>query len=367
LFKSMCEKVSLPLLIVDEGGRIAFANRGTEALTDYSPEELMEVNLRDICSPYERNRFIFSNLLNIKTTTEVDIDLRRKNGASFMASISFSPFLHQGRPLLLLIIRDVTHRRVQEGMIREDEDRYRKLLEERNRLEDQLKRSSKLASVGELAAGIAHEINNPLGIILGFAQDLLEDISDSDPRYESLKIIEQETARCGEVVKNLLDFARLKPPQITEVDVVLLLKQSVSLLQPRIKQNKIQIRRHFPKEFPLLKADPQLLQQVFLNVMLNGIQAMPYGGELRIGCKIEGNVSTQKSKKVRVTISDQGHGIHPDHLNRVFDPFFTTKGSKGTGLGLSVCQRIVEDHFGKIEIESTLDVGSSCHILLPIQ
>ena len=157
----------------------------------------------------------------------------------------------------------MTVRRVQEGKIREDEERYRKLLEERNHLEAQFKRSSQLASVGELAAGIAHEINNPLGIILGFAQDLLEEISDSDPGYESLKIIEQETARCGEVVKNLLDFARIKPPQITEVEVIQLLKQSVSLLQPRIKQNKIQIRRISRKNSLCLRRIPSCFSRSF--------------------------------------------------------------------------------------------------------
>jgi two-component system NtrC family sensor kinase len=366
MFKNMFLTIPLPLAIIDEKGGIVLVNKGFEHLTGYTATNLLGANLRDLCAPYERGRFVFSNLARVSGVMEVEIDLKTKSGRSFMANVTLSPFLHKRKPLLLLVVRDITQRVVQEEKQREDQERYRKLLEERNTLEDQLKRSIKLASVGELAAGIAHEINNPLGIVLGFAQELLEEIPREDPSYESIRIIEQETARCAKVVKNLLDFARLKPPQISEVDIVRLLNSSVSLLLPKIKKNNISVKRYFQKKLPLLNVDPQLMQQVFLNVMINAIQAMPYGGELAVGVRSLTQPATQNGHKgVVVTISDTGHGIEPEYLERVFDPFFTTKGSKGTGLGLSVCQRIVEDHHGRIDIASSPESGTTCSIFLP--
>jgi PAS domain S-box-containing protein len=366
VFKSMFEKVSLPLLIINQEAQILFANKGLEDLTFFPRQELIGLNLGQLCAPYERNRYIFSHLAAIKESTEVDIDLRKKGGLSFMANISFSPFFHRGDFFLLLVVRDVTTRRVQEGKIREEEERYHKLLAERNHLENQLNRSNKLASLGELAAGIAHEINNPLGIILGFAQDILEDLPADSPLVDSLKIIEQETSRTVEVVKNLLDFARLRPPQISDNDLVQLLKDSLALLMPKIKQNKIAVRKDLARGLPFAIIDPQLIQQVFLNVLINAIQAMPCGGELGLELEMaEEKKSDILHPRLRVTVRDSGQGIAPEHLDRIFDPFFTTKGSKGTGLGLSVCQRILEDHCGRMEVQSRVGRGTTCTILLP--
>ena len=366
VFKSMFEKVSLPLLIINHEAQILFANKGLEDLTLFSRQELSGLNLGQLCAPYERDRYIFSHLAAIKESTEVDIDLRKKGGLSFMANISFSPFFHRGEFFLLLVIRDVTTRRVQEGKIREEEERYHKLLAERNHLENQLNRSNKLASLGELAAGIAHEINNPLGIILGFAQDILEDLPAESPLFDSLKIIEQETSRSVEVVKNLLDFARLRPPQISDNDLVQLLKDSLSLLMPKIKQNKITVKKDLGRGLPFAIIDPQLIQQVFLNVLINAIQAMPCGGELGLGLEMADEKTPDTlHPRLRVTVRDSGQGIAPEHLDRIFDPFFTTKGSKGTGLGLSVCQRILEDHCGRMEVQSRVGKGTTCTILLP--
>ncbi|MFH1672372.1 MAG: ATP-binding protein [Pseudomonadota bacterium] len=368
MFETMTTEVPLPLAIVDTNGEIIFANKRSKELSGYSGGEFAGMNLRGLCAPYEQNRYIFTKLSNIQKTMEADIDLKRKSGEIFTANVSFAPFHHHGTPYLLLIFRDVTTRRVQEGKTREDEERYRRLLEERNILQDQLHRSSKVAFMGELAAGIAHEINNPLGIILGFVQDILEEISPDNPIFESIKIIEQETARCADVVKEFLDFARLKPPERTSVDIVELLGDSIVLLMPRIKQNKISIKRAFDKGLPAVELDPQLIQQVFLNVMINAIQAMPDGGNIDLGIDlVRISQSGEPEEYVRITISDTGSGISDQNLSRVFDPFFTTKGSKGTGLGLSVCQRVMEDHQGKFEIKRRKGSGTTCSLYLPIK
>ncbi len=368
LFKTIMEEALLPLMITDSKGRIIFANRWLEKCMGYTRREFLKSNLRDLCASYEQSRYIFSRLHDIKRTIEVDIDFYRKNDEIFTANVSFSPFNYRQALHLLIIIRDVTAKRVREVTIREDEERYRRLLAERNILQDQLHRSSKVASMGELAAGIAHEINNPLGIILGFVQDILDEIPLDDPLFESIKIIEKETARCVDVVKNLLDFARLKPPEKTTVDIIELLEGSIVLLMPGIKKNKVSIKKNFEMELPHIKLDAQLIQQVFLNVMINAVQAMPAAGVLALDVGLVRKALFQEPGDwIRIIISDTGIGISEKDIHRVFDPFFTTKGSKGTGLGLSVCQRIMEDHRGKIEIESRKVSGTICRLYFPIK
>jgi PAS domain S-box-containing protein len=358
------------MMVIDREGRIVFANKSSADLLGCNAKELLgrEVCLRELCAPYESDRYIFSTLPEIKETTYVDIDLKRKGGRVFMANISFSPFHHRRSSYLLLTLRDVTNRRVEERKTREDEERYRRLLAERNVLQDQLDRSSKLAFMGELAAGIAHEINNPLGIILGFVQDILDDVDEDHPFFESIKIIEHETARCAGVVKDLLDFARLKPAQRTKADILQLVEESLLLLIPQIKKNKVKVQKAYDKGVPYVHIDPHLIQQVLLNVILNAIQSMPYGGELSLGMGIEKGPKSKKGPDwFRLTVTDTGQGIRQRDLGRIFDPFFTTKGSKGTGLGLAVCQRVIDDHRGKIEIESEEGSGTMCRIYLPMQ
>ena len=368
MFKTMMEEARLPLLIADTKGRIIFANKWLEKFMGYTRQKFLKSNLRNLCASYEQDRYIFSCLPDIEKTTEVDIDLQQKNGELYTANVSFAPFDYQQTRHFFIIVRDVTARRLREAKAREDDEQCRRLLVERNMLQDQLHRSSKVAFMGELAAGIAHEINNPLGIILGFVQDILEEIPLDDPLIESIKIIEKETARCIDVVKNLLDFARLKPPERIPVDIVELLEGSIVLLIPRIKKNKVSITRDFERRLPLVKVDPQLIQQVFLNVMINAVQAMPDTGVLAFDIGFVHKARLQElSDWIRISISDTGNGISKKVLHRVFDPFFTTKGSKGTGLGLSVCQRIMEDHKGKIEIENQKGAGTICNLYFPIK
>jgi len=365
----MAEGITLPVLIVAKDGRVVFANESAGKLTGYSPEELVGhgVPLGDLCAAYEAGRYILATLAEIRDTVYVDLDFKRKGGSVFMASTSFSPFVHEESRYLFVTLRDVTDRRVQEKKTRQDEERYRKLLQERNRLEAELKQSSKLAFMGELAAGIAHEINNPLGIILGFVQDILEEISENHPLFEPIRIIEQETARCADVVRELLDFARLKPPQRTNVDILEVLEDSVFLLTPQIKKNKLKVGKSYHQNIPYVEVDPGLIQQVFLNVLLNAIQAMPFGGNLKLGIGLEAfSKGGGNQCWVCVTISDTGHGIPNKIFGKIFDPFFTTKGGKGTGLGLPVCQRIMDDHLGRIQVQSQEGIGTTCRICLPV-
>ncbi len=368
MFQSVIEKAALPILILNAEGMILFANGGVEGLCGYAAGKLNGLKLQDICAPYERQRFIFFNLSKIVDTVEVDIDLRIKSGKSITANIIFSPFAHKGGPHLLLVLRDVTTKRVQEGQLRESEERYRKLLAECNDLASQLNRSAKLACLGEIAAGIAHEINNPLGIILGFAQEMAEEVPQDHALFEPVSIIEQETVRCVGVVKRLLDLARLKPPQIADVNLTRLLDDSIALLMPQIKKNRIHVTCDIDENLPALRVDPQQLRQALINLMINAIQSMPLGGALTIAAhRPSPPPACPEAHRVQISITDTGQGIAPEHLERIFDPFFSTKGSKGTGLGLPISLRIIEDHCGRIEVHSRQGVGTECLITLPVQ
>ena len=369
MLHDLVEQVALPVMIIDREGHVIRVNKSSAEFLGYTLEELLgeDLHLRDLCAPYESDRYIFTTLPEINATTYVDMDLKRKGGRVFMANISFSPFDQDLSSSLLITLRDVTTRRVEERKTREDEERYRRLLAERNVLQDQLHRSSKLAFMGELAAGIAHEINNPLGIILGFVQDMLDEIGEDHPFFESIKIIEHETSRCAGVVKDLLDFARLKPAHRKEVDILQLLEDSLLLLVPQIKKNKVTVQKSYDKGIPDIHVDPHLIQQVLLNVIINAVQSMPSGGRLTLGMGIDKTTSNRGTDWIRLAVSDTGNGISQKDLGRIFDPFFTTKGSKGAGLGLAVCQRVMDDHGGKIEIESREGSGTHCCICFPVR
>lgn len=361
MYKTLIDNTTLPILVVSPRGDVLFVNKGFEKFSGHAAGEPSAVHLRDFCTPYERNRFIFDNLDRISETIEIEIDLIQKNGQIITAGIIVTPINRNNQPALMLVFRDITGKLLQDG-----QERYRRLLAERNELEDQLKRSIRLACLGELAAGIAHEINNPLGIILGFSQEILDEIDENNPLWEHAKIIEQETTRCVKVVQGLLDLARPKPSQISTVNLARLVKDAVALLLQKLRKNRIEVRYDLAADL-FGQVDPQQIQQAFLNLVINAIQAMPYGGELSVGLRpAEPSASTRRNF-AEITIVDTGQGVASEHLDRLFEPFFSTKGSKGTGLGLAICQRIIEEHGGRIEIFSRLGVGTTCRIFLPLQ
>jgi PAS domain S-box-containing protein len=230
---------------------------------------------------------------------------------------------------------------------------------ERKRLERQLLHSERLASMGTLASSLAHEINNPLSVILGFAQDLLTEIPADSPHSQSLRIIEQEAVRCGRVLQRLLHFARAHPPSMTEVNIGSILQSVVELIRPQAKKLKIESRLKVAKNLPNIQGDANQLEQLVLNLALNALQAMPDGGKLTI-------TADEESGRVTIAVADTGVGIENADLPRVFDPFFSRKGVAGTGLGLSICQRIVTEHHGEVRIESEAGKGTRVLVHLPV-
>ncbi len=225
----------------------------------------------------------------------------------------------------------------------------------------QITRSEQLASVGRLAAGVAHEINNPLTGILTFAHILREKPNMDEQDRQDLDLIIRETTRAAEIVRGLLDFARERPPDKHPLQINDVLRRTLRLLSNQRAFSNIMIVEDLQEGLPLIDGDPNQLQQVFLNLALNACEAMPQGGTLLIS-------SSADKEKVVVKVTDTGCGIPPEHLDRIFEPFFTTKPvGKGTGLGLSVSYGIVQQHGGNIEVESKVGFGSTFTVLLPVR
>jgi len=232
---------------------------------------------------------------------------------------------------------------------------------ELKKIHGQLFRSEKLASIGKLAAGVAHEINNPLTGILTNASLLLEDLNDEDPKKDDVQVIVNETIRCREIVKRLLDFARQTKPQKSLTDINTVIENIVLLVRNQASFRNVNIERYLNDNIPEIMADKDQIQQVFINFILNASDAMPNGGEIKISSSV-----IENGEYVEVKFIDTGLGISEGNKHKIFDPFFTTKES-GTGLGLSISYGIVEQHGGTINVESELGKGTTFIVHLPIK
>ena len=232
-------------------------------------------------------------------------------------------------------------------------------LEKLKTTQTQLMRSAKLAAVGELAANIAHEINNPLQSILNYNFILSQGVNDNNPRKADLEALENEALRAQGIVRSLLDFARRDEPKKEEVEVNSLLQSVVPLAKLKTEASGIRLVEDYAQDMLKVDGDAEQLKQVFLNLATNAIDAMSDGGKLTILTKNQG-------EQVRILFSDTGKGIPAKYLPKIFDPFFTTKPkAKGTGLGLTVSLSIVEDHNGTISVDSEQGKGSTFTVTLP--
>ncbi|MGA2667860.1 MAG: cache domain-containing protein [Ignavibacteria bacterium] len=233
--------------------------------------------------------------------------------------------------------------------------------DELKKIHEQLFRSEKLASLGKLAAGVAHEINNPLTGVLTNSSLLLEDLDANDPRREDVEVIVKETIRCREIVKRLLDFARQTKPQKKLTNINSLIDNIILLVRNQSSFRNITIEKNLDENIPEIMADLDQIQQVFINLILNASDAMNEGGTLTIESKL-----TASKDYIEVKFTDTGIGIPDEVKAKIFDPFFTTKGH-GTGLGLSISYGIIERHGGKISVDSKPGKGTIFTIHLPVQ
>jgi signal transduction histidine kinase len=252
--------------------------------------------------------------------------------------------------LLFLVLRQI---------VKQAEVILERRQEEQRALEAQLHHTERLAALGEMTAGVAHEVRNPLGIISSTAELLRQRLNRYEPDNRLAQIIVEEANRLNTKVSEFLDFARPREPNLQPCELNKVLDRSIELLHPEIDRLHIAVNREYQTDGQTQAADPGLLHQAFLNILLNAIQAMPEGGTLEVSV-----ASGPNGQGTEIQVRDTGDGIESETLKKVFNPFYTTK-EKGSGLGLPIVKSIIESHRGTIRIDSAPGEGTSVIIELP--
>ena len=250
--------------------------------------------------------------------------------------------------------------RYEEALRRLDES-HRKLKEQTDILfqtEEHLRRADRLSALGELSAGMAHEIRNPLGSIKGAVEILKDDYSVDDARYEFIQILLKETDRLNRIVQEFLEFAKSKQPDFQQADLNEALESVLTLTSQEARKGGTTVRKQLDPAIGKRSLDAGMLKQAFLNLVLNAIQAMPEGGELTVKSRI-------LNEMIEVMIRDTGSGISEENRKKLFSPFFTTR-KQGTGLGLAITYRIIEKHRGTIDVVSEPGQGATFTVKIPI-
>jgi PAS domain S-box-containing protein len=351
--RKMFESVSDSISVIDLSGIITQTNQRTVEIHGFSSrEEMVGMNAFDLVAPRDRERIARNMRQALKRgiIRDQEYTLLRADGSEFPAELSTSVLKDASGKVTshITIARDITERKQAE--------------EREKELQKELLLSSRLASIGELAAGIAHQINNPLTGVLGFSQRLLRKSTDQETNQD-LKRIYTEAERAAKVVQNLLTFARRRQPQKQDSDINEILESALELRAYELTTSNIEVVTDLAPGLPELMLDFQQIQEVFLNIILNAEQAMTEangGGKLTIKTK-------ERKGYIRTTFTDNGPGIPAKNLEKIFDPFFSTKGEKGgTGLGLSVCHGIISEHGGRIYARSKPGEGATFFIELPV-
>jgi PAS domain S-box-containing protein len=295
-----------------------------------------------------------------------DLPLETRGGLVKQVEFVSNSYLAGTSRMIQCSIRDITeHKRA----LRETNQHLEQALVELQAktsdlaaMSQQLWQASKLATMGELAASIAHELNNPLATISLRIESLANDFANDDRKSRVVQIIADEVERMGKLIGRLLQFSRRSHQQISTLDIRAEIESSLELVEYHLRSRKIEVVREFDATMPTIQADRQHLRQVLLNLLTNASDAMPQGGTLVTRAR---SVQAESGVTgVRVELTDSGSGIAPADLERIWEPFFTTK-PEGTGLGLAISRRAIEEHHGTISIESQLGKGTTIIIFLP--
>ena len=343
-YRTVVEQSADGIFIAEvHNGRFIEANPSMEALTGYCREELLQLSLPLLHAEAEQVSATNSvgRMLEDDPAASNYLSLRKKDGRQVSVDLNTNVVEYQGRRVALGIIRDITERR---------------------REEERLRETARLVSIGELAAGVAHEINNPLTVVIGFSEILLaKDLPE--PEGSRVQRIYSEAQRAAKIVQNLLSFARRREPEKRYVDVAAILERALELKAYDFKVSNIQVVSEWATDLPHTMVDEHQLVQAILNIMTNAEQAMMKSNdEGEMGIRVG-----RSGDRIRISISDDGPGIPQEHLYRIFDPFFTTKEvGTGTGLGLSICYGIIRQHGGEIWAESVPGKGATFHIEIPV-
>ena len=276
------------------------------------------------------------------------------------------------RPIthMIEVIRLVKRGNFEEKMAVEGQDELAEMAGAFNRMTDMIRHNKemeaslaqqgKMASLGVLSSGVAHEINNPLGVILGYAGYIEGKMAEDDPNYKYIHEIKRESKRCKKIVQDLLSYARTPRPSLEPVDLNRLLTQIVDFATNHTDMRGVTITTEFAPELPQVMLDGDQMRQVAINLILNAGGAMPEGGRLTV------RTEQVDAEHVQIAFIDSGCGIPPETIEKIFEPFYTTK-ERGTGLGLAITRQIIEHHHGNISIESTPGTGTTVRVTLPIE
>jgi two-component system, NtrC family, sensor kinase len=342
--ENIVESINVGILAVDLEDRIESWNSQMEAMYALSRAEALRQPLSSVfpaalMEEYHRvmNEPGVHNLYKFRLQTRAG-ENRTVNAA--IAPLVSRDFKTVGR---IILVDDIT---------------------DRTELEAQLSQAEKLSSIGLLAAGVAHEVNTPLAVISSYTQMLTKQVRGDDRLSPLLEKITQQTFRASEIVNNLLNFSRTGTSEFRETDLNTIIRDTLTLIEHQFKTSQVTLDTSLLPDLPPILGNAGKLQQVFLNLFLNAKDAMNGGGTLRVSTEVNGHVS--------VAISDTGSGIAPEHLQRIYDPFFTTKSApkegqrRGTGLGLAVTYGIIQEHAGKIHVESSMGAGTTFYLEFPM-
>jgi len=341
-YQQATDNAPVAIFTVDhECGRILDASKVAEKLVGYSRGEMTGMCIWDLLPSGERARAIrvFEESRQRGHSNREDLHLQTRDGEAVPVFFNAGLIEYGHHHFFLIICVDIS---------------------DRKRLESQLIQSEKMAAIGQLAAGIAHEIRNPLGIITNALYDL-EEIVDANNREvaEDLRIAKEEMGRVQAVINTLLEFSRESRAELEVVDINDLLRKTLQLMHKSLQNSEVRVITEFGA-LSTCMANQNALRQIFLNLITNAVQAMPRGGELRL------RTAPLLDGRVQLEFSDTGVGIPPEHLKDIFNPFFTTKDpGQGTGLGLSVVHSVVRRYKGDIRVESQVDRGTTFTIEFP--
>jgi PAS domain S-box-containing protein len=345
--ESIIQSIGSGIIITEMDDTITYINKAGERILAYSKDELIGKSF-SIFGLRERQSIVHSLLNNPDDLdTRKEGWMKRKDHGEIPVGFTINNHLSIRGEMIgkIVIFRDLTNL---------------------NKIQEEILRMDRLVSLGKLASGIAHELRNPLAGIKTTAQALGEELSRDDPRREYLSRITKEIDRLNELLKTFFSFAKPQKLNLVHCEIKAIINEIIPFLIKEIAEKGIRFIETYHPQLPKIKVDKNQMHQVFLNLFLNAIQAMPNGGELKIQVNpvISSSLDGPKKNFIQIVVSDTGIGIPTNIVQKIFDPFFTTK-PRGIGLGLSITYQIIKKHGGTIKVESKLEKGTSFVINLP--